>query len=185
MNVEVPKQVIIDAIANERLELLRPGTWFQMFDEADALPGLVQKEDCARCAVGCVINRIVAAHTAPGTIFSLASRNTSGWPIAPDGDDEYDLEEGRVLERALETLKKGHKPMAALSYFFEGICQIRRDEHQSRGMDGSADPEGYTNAMIADARADTVDFVRKYFPEVVWIWVNGFEPADDIKKADQ
>ena len=175
MIVTITKKDIIESIASERLEVLRPGYWFG--DDA------VEK-NCPRCAVGCVINRIVAEKTMPVDICKIAFKNVSGFAYRPrDEEDETEDEfEERVLENALEVLGfAGTKPMAALSYYFEGVCEIRKREHQEGGR-WSEDPDvdEYTDAMIEDARADTIRFVDKHFPETVLIDINGFEPAKDV-----
>lgn len=184
MIIEVTKKFIMDALDAERIELLRPGTWFAVNPE-DPFP--VQKENCARCAVGSVVNRLLSPSATGKVIFNLSGKVTAGALVIPNDteglDDEY------LLENALEIMNDPlGKPMAALSYFFEGCCIL---EARDRGVDNiELDEceqdvvEDVVEEVVTCARVDTIRFVEKHFPETVKIDINGFDPAADVKVVE-
>ncbi len=172
MIVEVTKQFIIEALETERLELLKPGCWMEV--DADVS---TSKENCPRCAVGAVVNRVLASSTIAADIFSLSGRITAGALVAPS--DEDILEEDDLRDTALEIMHDPlGKPMSALSYFFESCCVL---ELRVVGRDELEDcsPEE-VREVISLARNSTIRFVKEHFPEKVKIDINGFEPAKDV-----
>lgn len=178
MIVEVTKKFIMDALDAERIELLRPGTWFAVNPED---PFLVQKENCARCAVGSVVNRLLSPSATGKVIFNLSGQVTAGALVIPNDteglDDEY------LLETSLEIMNDPlGKPMAALSYFFEGCCVLEARERSIDDLDEC--DQDVVEEVVTCARVDTIRFVEKHFPETVKIDINGFDPAADVKVVE-
>jgi len=178
MIVELTKKFIMDALDAERIELLRPGTWFVVNPER---PYVEPKENCARCAVGSVVNRLLDPLTTTGTIvFNLSGKVTAGALVVPSDDDQ--LDEDFLLENALEILNDPlGRPMAALSYFFEGACIL---EARDRGLDLEDCDQDDVEEVVTAARKSTIEFVKRRFPETMRVDINGFDPASDVKVVE-
>lgn len=158
MKVEITKQLVLDAIENEDIDLLNPGAWI-------GSNTLTPPENCSRCMVGCVLNKVV-------TEFRMIHRaaieaTKGGGRISPDTDEyaPYEYDEDNIRETALEALRDGY-PMTALSYFFEGMCLVY-------ATDEKEDIEALPRSMVDEIREITLRFVRGHFPETMIIDING------------
>jgi len=186
MKVIITKQQVAEALAKEPLFRLRPGEWMT--------PISSNPETCPRCAVGCVLATVLSEdsdRSFANIVCEVAKTATAGTYSTPDFFDEEDEgpKEEQLVGMALALLNDGW-PVAALSVFFEGSCELRQEEFVKAGK---FEPKPYTNPhnfrnitddMVQAARADTIEFVMSHFPDTITVDINGFEPMADIKIAE-
>lgn len=182
MRVEITKDFIVKALDAERVELLRPGMWFGIPSSDGKRPEL-PKELCIRCAVGSVVNRMLAPTTESYWIFQLSGRVTSGDLVAPGYHEHRSYED--LEEFVSGELGGGQvQPMSALSYFFEAACMIEGSRRRIEVDDLDEYSQEKVNEMISEARARTIEFVRDHFPEKMEVDINGHEPAQDVARVE-
>jgi hypothetical protein len=176
MKIVITKQNVIDGLTKEPIFRLRPGAWMDR--------SIAKQEDCPRCAVGCVLANVLSDRNGLGLTLAdivneVAGKMTSGYSITPEdfGGDEP-LTDDAVFDEAMHLLSKQKQPVAALSCYFEGHCDIRRAEREEL----SADPN--MQEVVHAAREDTIVFVRNHFPESFIVDINGFEPMTDVKVVE-
>lgn len=181
----ITKEFIIDAIRKETR--LQAGRWLDLGDcpEDEGKEALPLKEvDCARCAVGAVLTRVLDPETPAGLAVEIAAEIAGDGDFAPSVElvlretigSGYGFDEDGLYKRltlfAKDIVENRDQPMTALSAFFEGAISIVNE------LDGYRPT--HESGVMERVRDRTIDFVRENFPETVEIYIDGAKPAEDV-----
>jgi hypothetical protein len=121
------------------------------------LRDLNKKKGCHVCAVGAVIRSHLAVDQTP-----LSLQRACEAAVKYGAGSEYD----DLNEALAGAEKKLHVPMTALSHLFESLSQ---------GF-------FYEDKLSPDeVRSECISFVKKHFPDVIEVDIDGAKPARGVK----
>lgn len=170
--IKVSRKKIIDAIKSEPLETLKAGSFVHF--KGSGGRAKVNNADCSVCAVGAVMRQVLDSKQ-PATKIDHASY------AALKGHSAIDEDETECLNKGLY--------IAALSSFFEREYREYMLDVFSDATNEVEDGE-YINGATLDKkimtakrkiRAETIQFVKKNFPEDIFIEIDGAKPAKDVQ----